>query len=376
MYPQRRELLNKYKITDFPEQFRHKIPHLLFLSVMKAEFIHINHFMSQNYDTHAGYCNTILAKINISPPIRRPKPKMMSICTKLFGKKFTPTLDDDEIMTLVHELPVVDEHFLTKYDELIDSAVLSQNQVFFLDLACNGHWNRFIQLIQLYNKQINKKEFVKVMQIIYHASDGMKRLLQAYLHECIKMKFKIKLNEKTPAATREDLQLPLTREKLDEMIELLTAGGDGATSVQSTILRSVKIKREWRAIQEARKQEWEQHAKVQQAARAKRDKKRKKKGKTGKVEIDEESSDDTAEEDNNMNDNNNNNSNEQQHDEKKDEPMEPKITAVTFLSKTITNQFLSTLVCLQQNIRELQTHQKLLNQIQSWNEGHSFLGME
>ena len=194
------------------------------------------------------------------------------------------------------------------------------------------------------------------------------------------MQFKKKLNQLKPATTREDLALPLDCAKLDEMCELLIEAGDAATSVQSTMLRSLKIKREWKKIQQAQKLEWEQRAQAKQAQRAKRDAQRKRKEKNSKqeIDVDNDSDEENADEDSNMNDNNNNSIEE--HDEKKQqeqhEPMAPKVTAVTFLGKTITNQFLSTLVCLQQHIRQLQTSKKLLEQIQSWNKEHSVLGMQ
>ena len=244
-HPMRLHLLNKYVIEQFPKPIRHKIPHLLFLAATRASFVDMDKFLTINFAANAEYCEKVLDRINIAPPSGRTKKQHQDLHETLFGEPFTPTIDDDAFLSLVHEIPVVDEHYLSKFNDLIVSSVFERKYDYQIDLWHNNHWDRAIQLLQLYNTQISANQFIQVLGMLNLTVYALKEILKIYLFECKKLRLKQLLNEMPPTADQIAIDVSADANTLEHLEDLLKGCADSCTSLQYEFIHDLKMRREW-----------------------------------------------------------------------------------------------------------------------------------
>ena len=327
-FPMRQDLLNKYEIKQFPKEFQHKIPHLLFLAVTKAPFVDMDKFLSINYPNNTEYCNKILNKININPPSKRKRKEHHDLHATLFGVQFTPTIDDDAFLTLVHEVAVIDEHYLTQFNDLIISSIYGQKYDFQMDLWQHNHWDRAIKLLQLYNNNVTVMQYVQVLSMLNWSVYGLKKILQMYLFECIKLPFKQKLNAMLSETDKLDIQVSADANKIEELGDLLKACAHACTSLQHQFNHDLQIQREWR--------------KYKRSQTAKNCAQKKKKNKN-KIEIDDSDE-------------------EKEANENKEEPR-----AHTTISKATIERAHALVVTIVEHIREVKKESPVLDEIRDVN---------
>ena len=355
----RQELLNKYKLTDFPEHIRHKIPRLLYLAATLAKWVIIECFLEQNFHTNQKYCMKLLSKIPISPACNITRKKAATIEANTMGQQFIPTICDDDFLLLCHEFPVLDEHFLTNYESMIDYAVSQESDEFLMELVRNDHFKHFVEILKLFNTEINSEQFVQVMALIDNEGESFKIVLQSYFYECKKLQLKMSLNSIASEQEKMDIKSPFTKEELKEMEDILATTGSNVSAIQCAMRFNVKAQGGWNQFADRKKRKW-----AQEEAK-KKQKEKKQKVKQGKAEWDDvESSDDEQKQEQKENENK---------EEQNSQQMEPPASEV--FSLILTNKMSMIIQDLQENIRVLTSKRDKLRELGICNEQVHPLGM-
>lgn len=331
MYPMNQDLLNKYEIQQFPKKIQHKIPHLLYLAVTRAYFVDMDKFLEKNYAAHFQYCEKILSKLNISPPSRRTKKQHRDLHATLFGQTFTPTIDDDAFMTLTHDLPTTDQHYLSGFDNLIISSIHGRKYDFAIDLWQNNHWDRAIKLLRLYNNHISTVQYIQVLAMLNLSVFGLKKILQIYLFECIKLPFKQSLNSMAVDAEQIEIQVSADENKMQSLMDLLNGCGKSCTTIQLEFEHDLKIRREWNNYKI--KYQQEQMDSANNAFNA------------GKIEIDDDK--------------------EEQEEDENENKMEPR--ADTTFDESTMIRIYGLVLSIEEHVRELQKVSGLLDEVRGVN---------
>ena len=363
MKPYRQDMLNKYDKEDFHSSIGHKLPRVIYLS-LKFDFVRLDAFTNVHFPQNVNYCKKLLRAIPIQPPRERNAKEWEKVVKQQLGVPFVPTIDDDEFAILAHKMPVSDRQFLDPFAQLIDCAVLDHRNEFLIDLVEHGHWERYLQILQLLNVQLQLREFAKASAVIIFAGEALKLLLQVYYHECRKIALKIELNKMQAQPANVEMPFVANNEcKLPELTQLIVDTADLISDVTRALTTNGRIRREWNQFKTEKKNEWRE-AQIERERQRKEAKRKKKGPKQDKKEIEDV---DSEESDSNPNENQNEMKGEPM-DEKNSFDLPPPMMATPPVGESFSLRILNLFGQLQENIEELRLKRSELKGLSDYNE--------